>query len=147
MISLPSGTVTFLFTDIEGSTKLWEQHPDAMKITLAQHDAILRAAVESNDGRIIKTTGDSVQAVFATLLDAVNTTLKAQTQIQAAPGDLQIKVLMGLHTGEAELRDGDYYGQELNSAARIMFVEHGEQFLLSAITAVKLFHTAKNSFF
>ncbi len=132
---LPTGTVTFLFTDIQGSSQLWEKHPEAMKAALAKHDAILREAIESNNGRIIKTTGDGAHAAFSTSLDAVNATLRAQNQFQSAPGDLQIKVRMGLHTGEAELRDGDYYGQELNRAARIMSVGHGGQILLSGITA------------
>ena len=78
MHNLPSGTVTFLFTDIEGSTKLWEKHPEAMKSALAKHDSILREAVKSNKGQIIKTTGDGVHAVFSTAVDAVNSALDAQ---------------------------------------------------------------------
>ena len=79
---LPSGTVTFLFTDIEGSTKLWEQHPEAMKSALAKHDSILKEAIESNKGQIIKTTGDGVHAVFTTAMDAINASIAAQHTFQ-----------------------------------------------------------------
>jgi len=141
--SLPIGTVTFLFTDIEGSTKLWEQYPEAMKSTLSKHDSMLKEAVESNQGYIIKTTGDGVHAVFTTAIDAINTAIRAQRLLQSLiPLDIvgstttaQLKVRMGLHTGEAELRDGDYYGQTLNRAARIMSAGHGGQILISDITA------------
>lgn len=132
---LPSGTVTFLFTDIEGSTQLWEKQPEAMKSALARHDLILREAVETNHGYFIKTTGDGVHAVFSTALDAIHASVQAQCNLQAPLSDHEIKVRMGVHTGEAELRDGDYYGQSLNRAARIMSVGHGRQILLSAITA------------
>jgi len=135
MSGFPVGIVTFLFTDIEGSTKLWEEHPDAMKSALAQHDAMLRQAIEASHGTIIKTTGDGVHAVFVTTLDAIQATLLAQSSLQSAPVGLPIKVRMGVHTGEAELRDGDYYGQALNRAARIMSVAHGGQILVSGVTA------------
>ena len=78
---LPTGTVTFLFTDIEGSTKLWEKYPETMKSALAKHDAILKEAVEANHGQIIKTTGDGVHAVFATAIDAVNASIDAQRTV------------------------------------------------------------------
>jgi class 3 adenylate cyclase len=135
MGSLPSGTVTFLFTDIEGSTQLWEKHPEAMKNALAKHDSIVRAAIESNAGAVIKTTGDGVHAVFETALDAVQAALIGQRALKNPICDLQIKVRMGLHTGEAELRASDYHGQSLNRAARIMSVGHGGQVLLSSVTA------------
>ena len=76
--ALPTGTVTFLFTDIEGSTKLWEQHPEAMKSALAKHDSILKKTIESNHGNIIKTTGDGFHAVFTTALDGINAAIAAQ---------------------------------------------------------------------
>jgi predicted ATPase/class 3 adenylate cyclase len=154
--SLPSGTVTFLFTDIEGSTKLWEEHPEAMKAALAKHDVILKKAIESNHGHIIKTTGDGVHAVFTTALDAVNTSVNAQRELTRMkdeggrmneepnqenssfithPSSFVLKVRMGLHTGEAELRDGDYFGGTLNRAARIMSAGHGGQILISDVTA------------
>src|SRR5215211_7462453 len=80
--NLPTGTVTFLFTDIEGSTKLWEEHPETMKSALAKHDAILKEAIESNHGHIIKTTGDGFHAVFEKAIDAVNATVAAQNHLQ-----------------------------------------------------------------
>lgn len=138
-MALPTGTVTFLFTDIEGSTRLWEKHPEAMKSALAKHDSILREAIESHHGNIIKTTGDGVHAVFKTVIDSVRATIAAQTalhtsfNLQFSP--LLLKVRMGLHTGEAELRDGDYYGSSLNRAARIMTIAHGGQILMSNATA------------
>jgi predicted ATPase/class 3 adenylate cyclase len=139
MNSFPSGTVTFLFTDIEGSTPLWEQHPEEMKTALAKHDSILREAITANHGYMIKNTGDGIHAVFATAIDSVNATIRAQRELNssftAQPSFLALKVRMGLHTGEAELRDGDYYGQSLNRAARIMSVGHGGQVLLSETTA------------
>lgn len=135
MGNLPSGTVTFLFTDIEGSTQLWEKHSEAMKQALAQHDLILRQAIESSGGQIIKTTGDGIHGVFEKAIDAVQATLAAQRALKAPLCDLQIHVRMGLHTGEAELRAGDYHGQALNRAARIMSAGHGGQVLLSSVTA------------
>lgn len=139
MSNLPSGTVTFLFTDIEGSTKLWERYPEAMKPALAKHDSNLREAIESNHGQIIKTTGDGVHAVFSTALDGINAALGAQRNFEASKflenSEVSLRVRMGLHTGEAELRDGDYYGQSLNRAARIMSIGHGGQILLSEVTA------------
>ena len=78
MNSLPSGTVTFLFTDIEGSTQLWEKHPEAMKAALAKHDSILREAIETNNGHYVKTTGDGVHAVFEKAVDTVNAMILAQ---------------------------------------------------------------------
>jgi predicted ATPase/class 3 adenylate cyclase len=135
MSRLPSGTVTFLFTDIEGSTELWEKHPEAMRDALAQHDSILRQAIESNGGQVIKSTGDGVHGVFEKAMDAVHATLAAQRSLKEPLCHLSIKVRMGLHSGEAELRAGDYYGQALNRAARIMSVAHGEQVLLSSLTA------------
>jgi predicted ATPase/class 3 adenylate cyclase len=154
MNALPSGIVTFLFTDIEGSTSLWEKHPEAMKSALAKHDSILKSAVESNHGYVIKTTGDGVHAVFEKAADAANAAIGAQlslkslildnsdvASIQAGKSaqpysttNMQVKVRMGLHTGEAELRDGDYFGQTLNRAARIMSAGHGGQILVSDVT-------------
>ena len=103
---------TFLFTDLEGSTQLWQQQPEAMKIALARHDALLRSAVESCNGQVVKTTGDGLHAVFASSLDSLNACLKAQFSLQDEPwGETgPLKVRMGLHAGEAQLRGGDYYG-------------------------------------
>jgi predicted ATPase/class 3 adenylate cyclase len=135
MSNLPSGTVTFLFTDIEGSTQLWERHPEAMRDALAKHDSILREAIEANRGYVIKTTGDGIHSVFEKVIDAIHATLTAQRALKDPICDLKINVRMGLHTGEAELRANDYHGQALNRAARIMSAGHGGQVLLSSATA------------
>jgi predicted ATPase/class 3 adenylate cyclase len=139
MNNLPSGTVTFLFTDIEGSTELWEQHPEAMKSALEKHDSILKEAVKSNYGHIIKTTGDGIHAVFSSAVDAVKAAVDAQHGFQNSgvlkAFDFSIKVRIGLHTGKGQERDGDYYGSDVNLAARIMGVGYGGQILLSEITA------------
>ena len=136
---LPEGTVTFLFSDIEGSTRLWEQHPEGMKIALTRHDEILRRAVEVNRGRVVKTTGDGCYAVFETAQGAVLATLAAQQALLAEPWDMlrpeSLRVRMAVHTGEAELRAGDYYGITLNRSARLMTSAHGGQVLLSASSA------------
>jgi predicted ATPase/class 3 adenylate cyclase len=137
--SLPSGTVTFLFTDIESSSKLWEQHPEAMKAVLARHDAILHGAVEAHHGRVIKTTGDGIHAVFDAAAHGLDAALAAQQALFAETwAEIQpeaVRVRMALHTGEAEARAGDYYGPALNRAARLMSIGHGGQTLLSATTA------------
>jgi predicted ATPase/class 3 adenylate cyclase len=127
--------VTFLFTDIEGSTQLWERYPQAMKEALARHDSILREAIDANRGYVIKTTGDGIHCVFAKAIDAIHATLSAQRALKEPICGLQIRVRMGLHTGEAELRASDYHGQTLNRAARIMSAGHGGQVLLSSVTA------------
>ena len=137
--TIPTGTVTFLFTDIEGSTRLWEQHPEAMKPVLARHDAILRRAVAANEGYVVKATGDGCHAAFQTAACAVAATLSAQQALQAEAWDeIQphaLRVRMGVHTGEAEARAGDYYGSAVNRAARLMSVGYGGQVLVSAATA------------
>jgi predicted ATPase len=106
-----------------------------MRDALAQHDSILRQAIESNGGQVIKATGDGVHGVFEKAMDAVHATLAAQRALREPLCDLSIRVRMGLHSGEAELRAGDYFGQALNRAARIMSVAHGRQILLSSLTA------------
>jgi predicted ATPase/class 3 adenylate cyclase len=132
-----SQTLTFLFTDLEGSSKLWEQHRQSMTEALERHDAILRDAVESSNGQVVKTTGDGLMAVFASPADGVNACLKAQHGLaheawgQTGP----LRVRMGLHAGEAATREGDYFGPTLNRAARIMSAGHGGQVLLSAAAA------------
>jgi predicted ATPase/class 3 adenylate cyclase len=135
MSELPTGTVTFLFTDLEGSSRLWEEHPEAMKGALARHDEILRGAVEGHGGHVVKTTGDGVHAVFATAHDAVDAALEAQCALSEEEwGTTRLRVRMGIHTGEAELRGGDYYGGALNRAARLMSVAHGGQIVVSLTT-------------
>jgi class 3 adenylate cyclase len=134
--SLPTGTVTFLFTDIEGSTQLWEQHPQVMPVALARHDAILHALITAHHGVVFKTVGDSAHAVFATAPDALAAALACQRALHAEPwgptGPLPVR--MALHTGVAELCDGDYYGAPLNRVARILATGQGGQILLSLAT-------------
>ncbi len=120
-------TVTFLFTDIESSTQRWHDDRDGMAAALAEHDALLTRVVEAHDGRVFKHTGDGVCAVFESAGQGVAAATEAQRL-------LQLPVRMGLHTGEAEARDGDFYGMTLNRCARIMDVGHGGQILVSAVT-------------
>jgi class 3 adenylate cyclase len=133
---LPTGTLTFLFTDIEGSTQLWEQHPQAMPQSLARHDAILREIIAAHSGVVFKTIGDSVHAVFARAADALAAGLAAQRALEAVDwSDVgSLRVRMALHTGATELRDGDYFGAPLNRLARILALGHGGQILLSQAT-------------
>jgi predicted ATPase/class 3 adenylate cyclase len=139
MTPLPTGAVTFLFTDIEDSTQLWEQYPDAMQSALARHDSILREAIETHRGHLVKMTGDGVHAVFEQAVEGVRAALAAQHVFQTSGSsknsEISLRVRMGLHTGEAELRAGDYYGQAPNRAARIMSAAHGGQIVLSGVTA------------
>ena len=137
--ALPSGTVTFLFTDIEGSTRLWDERPDEMREALTEHDAILRAAISSSDGVVFATGGDGFAAAFHRVVDAVAAATQSQATLDAHPF---LKVRMGIHTGEAQERDGDYFGPVVNRAARIMAAGHGGQVLLSAATAAVLDSTA-----
>lgn len=131
----PSGTVTFLFTDVEGSTRLWEEHSARMSAALAEHDRILRSAVDDGDGYIFATGGDSVAAAFAGAGSALEAALAAQVALtDLADGVPSIKVRMGVHTGRADERDGDYFGPELNRTARLMAAGHGGQVLVSGTT-------------
>ncbi len=136
LAELPTGTVTFLFTDLEGSTRLWEEHPEAMRGALARHDEILRDAVEKRDGVVVKTTGDGLHAVFASARGAVAAAVDAQLALVAEDWTLPepLRVRMGLHTGEADLRSGDYYGPAVNRAARVSAAGHGGQILVSHAT-------------
>jgi len=120
--------VTFLFTDVEGSTRRWEADADEMRIALAAHDEVLRGAIEGHGGWLFKHTGDGVCAAFASPRSAVDAAVAAQRA-------LELPVRMGLATGEAELRDGDYFGAVLNRAARVMAAGHGGQILLADSTA------------
>ena len=124
----PSGVVTFLFTDVEGSTRRWESDAQAMRAALVVHDKVLRTAIEAYDGFLFSHTGDGFVAAFASPMSAVNAAIDAQRE-------LQLPVRMGLATGEAELRDGDYFGTVLNRAARVMAAGHGGQILLAESTA------------
>jgi predicted ATPase/DNA-binding SARP family transcriptional activator len=155
---LPSlgATVTFLFTDIEGSSRLWEEHPEAMRDALARHEALLLHVIEANEGAVFKTMGDQVCAAFATAPAALAAALAAQralggSRVSGVGGRegesssdtrhptpyslLPLKVRMALHTGAAEERDGDYLGPTLNRVARLLAAAHGEQVLLSLAAA------------
>ncbi len=129
----PTGTVTFLFTDIEGSTRLWENSPDAMRPALARHDQILRETIAANSGYVFKTVGDAFCAAFATAPEAGQAALAIQRSLSAEPWATAspLRVRMALHTGVAEERDGDYFGQPLNRVARLLSAGHGGQTLLS----------------
>jgi DNA-binding SARP family transcriptional activator len=133
---LPTGTVTFLLTDIESSTRLWDEHPEAMQDALVRHDAILRDAIEANRGHVVKSMGDGMVAVFGDAGDAVGATVAAQCALSVEPWVVTgpLRVRMGLHSGEAQHRGGDYFGAALNRAARIMSAGHGGQVLCSAAT-------------
>ncbi|NND85694.1 MAG: adenylate/guanylate cyclase domain-containing protein [Acidimicrobiia bacterium] len=136
MASLPTGIVSFMFTDVEGSTKLWDEHPDEMKEALARHDAILRTAIEAHGGYVFSTAGDAFAAAFDTADGAVNACLDAQLALLAEEwAGPVIRVRMGVHTGSADERDGDYFGPTLNRAARIMSAGHGMQVLVSRTSA------------
>src|SRR6202043_2709917 len=120
--------VTFFFTDVEGSTRRREADANGMRAALAAHDEVLRAAIEAHGGFLFKHTGDGVCAAFASPRSAVDAAVAAQRA-------LELPVRMGLATGEAELRDGDYFGTVLNRAARVMAAGHGGQILVADSTA------------
>lgn len=131
----PTGTVTFLFTDVEGSTRLWEEHPETMKARLADHDSILRSAIEEGGGYIFATGGDGFAAAFAEPEPAVAAATASQLALaRLAEGEPAIRARMAIHTGTADERDGDYFGPELNRVARLMAAGHGGQVLVSAST-------------
>src|SRR5687767_10420161 len=139
VIETTSDSITFFFTDIEGNTELWEKHPEAMKVAMERYDAILRDAVESHHGEIFKTAGDAFYAAFTSAPQAVSAALDAQMALhteeqKTATGDPHLSMRMALHTGGAERRDGDYFGQTFNHTARLLSSGHGGQTLLSAAT-------------
>jgi len=137
MPELPSGTVTFLFTDLEGSTRLWEQHPDAMRDALARHDAILVQAIEAQSGVVYSKMGDGMAAVFGAPANAVSAAIRVQLELAAEPWPEAVEVLrsrMGIHTGEGVLVEDQYLNQPLNRCARVMAIGHGGQVLLSGAT-------------
>ncbi|MCB9176978.1 MAG: SUMF1/EgtB/PvdO family nonheme iron enzyme [Caldilineae bacterium] len=138
MTQLPTGIVTFLFTDIEGSTRRWEHHREAMSAALPRHDAILRGAIERRGGHVFKTVGDAFYGAFAEIDDALAAALAAQRDLGAedwsafGPGFAELRVRMGIHRGHAEARGGDYFGPALNRTARLVSAGHGGQILLSS---------------
>jgi predicted ATPase len=129
--------VTFLFTDMEGSTRLWEEHGDSMGQALARHDEIIRAAIEAHGGFVFSTGGDGFAAVFARAAMALTAAQEAQNRLagEAWPAGVTLQVRMGVHTGEAEERGKDYFGPTVNRASRLMGLGHGGQIVCSAATA------------
>jgi predicted ATPase/class 3 adenylate cyclase len=136
-VGAPSGTVTFVFTDLEASTRLWEEHPQAMDAALARHDEILRSNTATHGGHVFATGGDGFAAAFGRAGNAVRAALAVQAALAAEPWPpgIAIRVRMGVHTGEATERGGDYFGTAVNRAARLMSAAHGGQVLVSAATA------------
>ena len=136
MPELPTGTVTFLLTDIEGSTRLERQLRERYGDVLDQHRRLMRAALERHGGHEIDTQGDSFFFVFARASDAVAAAVEAQRALtnHAWPDGTQVRVRMGLHTGEASFSDGRYVGLAVHRAARILAAGHGAQVLLSSTT-------------
>jgi predicted ATPase/class 3 adenylate cyclase/Tfp pilus assembly protein PilF len=135
--ALPSGTVTFLYTDIEGSTKRWEQHPAIMKAAVERHDALLREAIAAGGGYVFRTMGDAFCASFPTAKQALTAAVAAQFALFAEPWREEIaplRVRMALHSGTGEVRDGDYIGRPLNRVARLLAVGSGGQILISRTT-------------
>ncbi len=132
----PTGTVTLLFTDIEGSTRLWEVHAGAMSTALVRHDALLRQCIDQHEGYIFKTGGDAFCAAFHTAPAALAAALDAQRALQREPWPdaARLRVRMALHSGAVELRDGDYFGGPLNRVARLLAAAHGGQTLASEAT-------------
>src|ERR1700682_5587387 len=119
--------LTFLVTDIEGSTRRWEADADAMRVALEAHNKVLREAVAANDGEVFNYTGDGMCAVFSSPRAAVDAAVAAQRS-------LELPVRMGIATGEAELRGAEYLGTVLNRTARVMAAGHGGQILLDGAT-------------
>jgi predicted ATPase/class 3 adenylate cyclase len=135
---LPTGTVTFLFTDVAGSTRLWERHPEPMRRALARHDALIERLVARHGGAVVRPRGegDSRFAVFPRATDAVVAAAAIQGALHAElwPPETPLRVRLALHTGEADLRDGDYYGSAVNRCARLRAIAHGGQALVSRAT-------------
>lgn len=138
--SRASGAVTFLFTDVEGSTRLWETEPQRMRPAMARHDVIVRAAVDSNRGTVVKMTGDGIHAAFDQPLEALLAAVEIQLALAAADStdSTLLAVRCGLHSGNDERRDNDFFGPAVNRAARIMSAAHGGQLLLSQAVAERV---------
>ena len=136
---LPTGTVTFLLTDVAGSTRLWEAHGRRWKKPSRRHDRIVSEAVAAHHGRLLKQKGegDSTFAVFARASDAAAAALACQRVLssEAWPEGIELRVRMAIHTGEAELRDGDYFGPAVNRTARLRGTAHGGQIVMSQAAA------------
>ena len=134
MADLPNGALTFLFTDVEGSTRLWETEPVAMSAALARHDSLIREAIQRHAGHVFMTAGDAFCAAFPNAGKALEAACDAQRALAAEPWSepVRIKARMAVHTGVVEIRDSGYFGQPLNRAARLLAAGHGGQILVSA---------------
>ncbi len=135
MSAIPTGLVTYVFTDVEGSTGLWEAFPEQMEPALARHDAIVKEAIADHDGHVFSHAGDGYGISFQSTRAGLDAVEQMQRQLAAEdwPEHATIRVRMGVHVGTAEERDGDYYGSAVNRAARLMSAGHGGQVLVSAI--------------
>ncbi|HET6277013.1 MAG TPA: adenylate/guanylate cyclase domain-containing protein [Candidatus Cybelea sp.] len=137
---LPSGTVTLLFTDIEGSTQHWEERPDEMALALRRHDELLRTTIEVHGGHVFKTMGDQFCAAFWRASDAIAAADDAQRALASedwsAVGGLAVR--MALHSGATDERGGDYFGPVVNRVARLLSIAHGGQTIVSGVTALQL---------
>jgi class 3 adenylate cyclase len=135
-IAWPTGTVTFLFTDMEKSTRHWEKQTEEMHRSHRRHDDLLRDAIRSHGGKVFKTVGDAFCSAFADASEAVAAAVEAQRSLRRELPDLRVR--MALHTGEPEFRDEDYFGLDVNRAARLVMAAHGGQVLLSRATAQRV---------
>ena len=135
-MGFPTGTVTLLFTDIEGSTRAWEAHPIEMDAALARHDQLVRTAIEMAEGHVFKTVGDAFCAAFGDASRAVEAAVAIQRAVAAEswPDETPIRLRMGLHSGVCQERDDDYFGPPVNRVARLEATAHGGQVVLSAAT-------------
>jgi class 3 adenylate cyclase len=133
---LPTGVVTFLFTDIEGSTRLWEHYPNDMPAALARHDDIMSQAIGYHQGVVFRTVGDAFFAAFGAALPAVSAALAAQRGLHGEPWGAigTMRVRMAVHTSQVELRDDGYVGPPLNRVARLLAAGHGGQTLICRVT-------------
>src|SRR5579872_6464214 len=133
--ALPSGTVTFLFSDIEGSTERWDQHREAMQEALKRHDATLHSVIEVHGGSVFKTVGDAFCAVFRTAPEAITAALAAQRGLASEDWSAVdgLRVRMAIHTGDTYQREGDYFGPAVNRVARLLAIGHGGQVLVSGV--------------
>ena len=133
MSTPPTGTVTFLFTDIEGSTRMWERDQASMHAALARHDEILREATEERGGHVFKIAGDTFCCAFSTATEALEAALNAQRTLFSEDWEETepLRVRMAMHMGVAKERDGDYFGPPVNRVKRLLSAAHGGQVLLS----------------
>ncbi|HLK45766.1 MAG TPA: adenylate/guanylate cyclase domain-containing protein, partial [Acidimicrobiales bacterium] len=133
----PSGTVTFLFSDVEGSTSMWERAPEVMAVAIERHEDLIRRAALAEAGYVFKTVGDAFCVAFSAGGNAARAAIEAQLALVAEPwpDETPIRVRMALHTGECQERNDDYFGPTVNRVARLLAVAHGGQVVASGTTA------------